>query len=66
MGSRIKIGLNSKPYDSGDPCWVWRALCRFPPNLRVRMMKFFLAASTDRLNLKIGFEGCWHGVAIVW
>jgi hypothetical protein len=43
------------------------ALCRsLLPNLRMRMIKFLSAALTDRSKSKIGFEGCWHGVAIVW
>ena len=58
-------GLNSDPYHSGDPCWASMAFCKPPPNLLVRIRKFFLAAWTERSNLNIGFEGWRHGIFIV-
>ena len=38
IGAKIETGLNSEPYWSGDPFWAWRAWCRSPPNLCMRIM----------------------------
>ncbi len=66
MDSSVKASLNSKPYDSNDRFWAWRARRRSPLNLHMSKMKYFSAALTDRSNLNSGFEGCWHGVAIIF
>jgi hypothetical protein len=66
MDLSIEAGLNLERYDSGDPFWAWRARCRFRLNLCVSKMKFFSASLTDRSNLNSGFQGCGHGVAIIF
>jgi hypothetical protein len=66
MSSRVVTGLDLDPQLRGDPCWAWSARCRSPPNLCMSKMKFLFAALVEILNSTSGYEGWWHGFAMIF